>query len=204
MLFEDTYRILKAPSTGEFKDRGSKFYAYAFVVKTEADVKEHLLELRKKHYDARHHVYAYILGADKASWRANDDGEPSGSSGKPIHGQLLSYDLTNTLIVVVRYFGGTKLGIPGLINAYRSAAKDAIEQATIIEKKIEDIYELAFTYPDMNNVMRILKDEGISPLTTDFQIDCKLQFKARKQDSARIYDQFKAIHTLKITYLKTI
>lgn len=204
MLFEDTYRILKAPSTGEFKDRGSKFYAYAFVVKTEADVKEHLQELREKHYDARHHVYAYILGADKASWRANDDGEPSGSSGKPIHGQLLSYDLTNTLIVVVRYFGGTKLGIPGLINAYRSAAKDAIEQATIIEKKIEDIYELAFTYPDMNNVMRILKDEGISPLTTDFQIDCKLQFKARKQDSARIYDQFKAIHTLKITYLKTI
>lgn len=204
MLFEDTYRILKAPSTGEFKDRGSKFYAYAFVVKTEADVKEHLQELRKKHYDARHHVYAYILGADKASWRANDDGEPSGSSGKPIHGQLLSYDLTNTLIVVVRYFGGTKLGIPGLINAYRSAAKDAIEQATIIEKKIEDIYELAFSYPDMNNVMRILKDEGISPLTTDFQIDCKLQFKARKQDSVRIHDQFKAIHTLKITYLKTI
>ena len=204
MLFEDTYRMLKAPSTGEFKDRGSKFYAYAFVVKTEADVKEHLQELRKKHYDARHHVYAYILGADKASWRANDDGEPSGSSGKPIHGQLLSYDLTNTLIVVVRYFGGTKLGIPGLINAYRSAAKDAIEQGTIIEKKIEDIYELAFTYPDMNNVMRILKDEGISPSTTDFQIDCKLQFKARKKDSARIYDQFKAIHTLKITYLKTI
>jgi uncharacterized YigZ family protein len=196
--------MLSAPSSGEYKDRGSKFYAYAFVVRNEEDVKEHLQELRKKHYDARHHVYAYILGADKASWRANDDGEPSGSSGKPVHGQLLSFDLTNTLIVVVRYFGGTKLGIPGLINAYRSAAKEAIENGVIIEKKIEDIYELAFTYPDMNTVMRILKDEGISPLTTDFQIDCKLQFKARKNDSARIYDQFKAIHTLKITYIKTI
>lgn len=204
MLFEDTYRMLSQPSLGEFKDRGSKFYAYAFPVRKEEDIKMRLLELRKKHYDARHHVYAYILGADKASWRANDDGEPSGSSGKPVHGQLLSYDLTNTLIVVVRYFGGTKLGIPGLINAYRSAAKDAIEQANIIEKKIEDVYELAFTYPDMNVVMRILKDEGISPLTTDFQLDCKLQFKIRKQDSPRIYDQFKAIHTLKINYLRTI
>ncbi|MCD6178632.1 MAG: YigZ family protein [Bacteroidales bacterium] len=204
MLFEDTYRMLSQPSRGEFKDKGSKFYAYAFVVKTDSDIKEHLQELRKKHYDARHHAYAYILGVDKAGWRANDDGEPSGSSGKPIYGQLLSYDLTNTLIVVVRYFGGTKLGIPGLINAYRSAAKDAIEHANIIEKKIEDIYELTFTYPDMNNVMRILKDEGISPLMTDFQIDCRLQFKVRKQDSSRIYDKFKAIHTLKVTYIKTI
>lgn len=204
MLFEDTYKMLSKPSTGEFKDRGSKFYAYAFVVFTEDDIKQHLQELRKKHYDARHHVYAYILGADKASWRANDDGEPSGSSGKPIHGQLLSHDLTNTLIVVVRYFGGTKLGIPGLINAYRSAAKDAIENGVIIEKKIEDVYELSFTYPDMNTVMRILKEEGISPISADFQIDCKLQFKVRKQDSARLYDQYKAIHTLKITYIKTI
>lgn len=204
MLFEDTYKMLSQPSTGEFKDKGSKFFAYAFPVYTEEDIKLHLQDLRKKHYDARHHAYAYILGTDKAGWRANDDGEPSGSSGKPIHGQLLSYDLTNTLIVVVRYFGGTKLGIPGLINAYRSAAKDAIEQAVIIEKLIEDIYELTFTYPDMNDVMRILKEENINPLSTDFQIDCKLHFKIRKQDSARVYDQFKAIHTLKITYLKTI
>lgn len=204
MLFEDTYKMLSQASTGEFKMKGSKFYAFAFPVATEEDVKLHLLELRKIHYSARHHAYAYIIGADKSCWRANDDGEPSGSSGKPVHGQLLSYDLTNTLIVVVRYFGGTKLGIPGLINAYRSAAKDAIENASIIEKKIEDIYELAFLYADMNDVMKILKEENINPLTTDFQINCKLQFKVRKQDSTRIYDQFKAIHTLKITYLKTI
>lgn len=204
MLFEDTYKMLSKPSTGEFKDKGSKFYAYAFPVYTEDEVKSNLQELRKKHYDARHHAYAYLIGTDKSSWRANDDGEPSGSSGKPIHGQLLSYDLTNTLIVVVRYFGGTKLGIPGLINAYRSAAKDAIDQARIIEKKIQDIYELAFSYTDMNDVMRILKEENITPLATDFQIDCKLQFKVRKNDSSRIYDLFKAIHTLKITYLKTI
>lgn len=204
MLFEDTYRMIKKATTGEFKDRGSKFYAYAFPVLNEEDVKQHLQDLRQKHYDARHHVYAYIIGADKAQWRANDDGEPAGSSGKPVHGQLLSYDLTNTLIVVVRYFGGTKLGIPGLINAYRSAAKDAIENATIIEKQIKDIYEVKFGYPDMNVVMRILKEAGIEPLSTDFQIDCSLQFEVRKQDSARLYDQFKAIHTLKINYLKTI
>lgn len=204
MLFEDTYKMISEPSSGEYKDKGSKFIAYAFPVLNEEEVKEDLAELRKKHYDARHHAYAYIIGTDKSSWRANDDGEPSGSSGKPIHGQLLSYDLTNTLIVVVRYFGGTKLGIPGLINAYRSAAKEAIEAAEIIEKKIEDIYELSFEYPDMNTVMKILKDENISPLTTDFQINCKLQFNVRQQDSARIYDQFKAIHTLKIAYIKTI
>ncbi|MDA3905946.1 MAG: YigZ family protein [Bacteroidales bacterium] len=204
MLFEDTYKMLGQTSTGEFKDRGSKFFSYAFPVLNGDEVKNHLQDLRKKHYDARHHVYAYIIGVDKSNWRANDDGEPSGSSGKPIHGQLLSYDLTNTLIVVVRYFGGTKLGIRGLINAYRSAAKDAIEKADIIEKKIEDIYELEFSYQDMNTIMKILKDEDISPLSTDFQIDCKLQFKVRKQDSARLYDKFKAIHTLKIKYLKTI
>jgi uncharacterized YigZ family protein len=204
MLFEDTYKMIKQASAGEFKDKGSKFYAYAYPVSTEDDVKLHLADLRKKHYDARHHAYAYILGTDKSAWRANDDGEPSGSSGKPIYGQLLSFDLTNTLIVVVRYFGGTKLGIPGLISAYRSAAKEAINNTEIIEKKIQDIYELGFTYPDMNKVMRILKEEGISPLSTDFQIDCKLQFKIRKQDSGRVYDQFKAIHTIKINYIKTI
>lgn len=204
MLFDDTYRMLNQPSTGEYKERGSKFFAYAFPIISEEDVKLRLEELRQKHYVARHHAYAYIFGVDKAHWRINDDGEPSGSSGKPIHGQLLSFDLTNTLIVVVRYFGGTKLGIPGLINAYRSAAKDAIENAEIIEKKITDIYELNFSYVDMNIVMKILKEEGISPLSTDFQIDCKLQFPVRKLDSARIYDQFKAIHTLKITYVKTL
>jgi len=203
-MFSDTYKMLSLPSQGEFKDRGSKFYAYAFPIKDEEDIKNQLQELRKKHYDARHHAYAYILGVDKAAWRINDDGEPSGSSGKPIHGQLLSYDLTNTLIVVIRYFGGTKLGIPGLINAYRSAAQNAIDEGQIIIKKIEDVYELKFGYPDINTVMKILKDEGINPLTTDFQIDCKLQFKIRKKDSSRIYDQFKAIHTLKIDYIKTV
>lgn len=204
MLFEDSYRMLSEASSGEFKDKGSKFIAYAFPVLNEQDVKVQLQELRKKHFDARHHVFAYILGADKARWRINDDGEPAGSSGKPVHGQLLSFNLTNSLIVVVRYFGGTKLGIPGLINAYRAAAQAALEAAQIVEKKIEDIYELAFQYPEMNTVMRILKDENINPLSTDFQADCKLQFKIRKHDSERIYDQFKAIHTLKISYIKTI
>ncbi|MBN2236722.1 MAG: YigZ family protein [Bacteroidales bacterium] len=204
MLFEDSYKMILEPVTGEYKDRGSKFFAYAFPVLSEDCIKEHLVELRKKHYDARHHVYAYILNPDKSQWRANDDGEPSGSSGKPIYGQLLAFDLTNTLIVVIRYFGGTKLGIPGLINAYRSATKDALDQAEIIEKKIEDVYEVSFEYTDMNQVMKILKDINLEPIVTDFQISCKLQFKIRKNDSERIYEQFKAIHTLKINYVKTI
>lgn len=204
MLFEDTYKMIYSATTAEFKDKGSKFIAYSFLVHNEEEVKQHLLELRKIHYDARHHAYAYILGFDKLNWRANDDGEPSGSSGKPIYGQLLSFDLTNILVVVVRYFGGTKLGISGLINAYRSAAREALNATEIIEHRIEEVYEIAFSYADMNVVMRILKEAQLEPITTDFQIDCKLKFKVRKLDSSRIYEQFAAIHTLKIKYIETI
>ncbi|OYT17762.1 MAG: YigZ family protein [Bacteroidetes bacterium 4572_77] len=204
MLFEDTYQEIKGESEGFFKDKASKFYAHAFLVHNEQEVKEHLEALRKKYYDARHHCYAYVLHPDKSAYRMNDDGEPSGSSGRPIYGQLQSFDLTNVLIVVIRYFGGTKLGIPGLINAYKTAAKDALLNAEIVEKQIKDIYELHFQYPDMNIVMRYLKDENLQQMNQDFGIDCKLSFAVRKNDSERIYNKFKAVHTLKVKYLKTI
>jgi len=204
MLFEDTYKEISAPSVGFFKDRGSKFFAFAFPVWNEEDIKMHLEELRKKYYDARHHCYAWILNPDKSAYRMNDDGEPSSSAGRPIHGQLQSFDLTNTLVVVIRYFGGTKLGIPGLINAYKTATKDALSNAKVIEKKIQDVYQVHFTYPDMNIVMKILKDEELYQFDQDFGVDCKLKFSVRKNDSDRLFEMFRKIHTLKIKYIKTI
>lgn len=204
MLFEDTYIEINSPVEGFFKDRGSKFISHAFLVKNEDEIKNHLSDLRVKYYDARHHCYAWVLNPDKSAYRVNDDGEPSGSSGRPIHGQIQSFDLTNILVVVIRYFGGTKLGIPGLINAYKTATKDALSNAKLVQKYVKDIYKITFTYPDMNIVMRILKDENLEQFDQDFGIDCKLSFAVRKNESERIFLLFKKIHTIQIKYLKTI
>jgi len=204
MLFEDTYKQIQKPTEGFFKDKGSKFIAHSFLVKNEDEIKGHLQELRKKYYDARHHCYSWILNPDKSAYRINDDGEPSGSAGRPIHGQLLSYDLTNVLVVVIRYFGGTKLGIPGLINAYKTATKEALDAAVITELHVKDVYLVTFQYPDMNVVMKILKDEELKQFDQDFGMDCKLKFSVRKLESVRVFEKFKSIHTLKIKYLKTI
>ena len=162
-MFDDTYKTLAAPAEGIYKEKGSKFLAFAYPVHTVEEVKVHLEQLRKDYFDARHHCYAYILGPRKDAFRANDDGEPSGTGGRPIHGQLLSADLTDTLIVVVRYFGGILLGASGLANAYKTAARDAIDHATIIEKTIDCCYRLSFAYEGMNDVMRILKDYDLKP-----------------------------------------
>lgn len=204
MLFEDTYQEISEPSEGLFKDRGSKFFAHAYPVWSEDDIKLALDELKKKYYDARHHCYSWVLHPDKSAYRMNDDGEPSSTAGRPIYGQLQSYNLTNILVVVVRYFGGTKLGVPGLINAYKTAAKEALENAEIIEKLIKDVYQVEFAYPDMNIVMKILKDEELDQFEQDFGIDCKLKFSVRKTDSERVFEMFKKIHTIKIKYIKTI
>ncbi len=204
MLFEDTYKTIKSPAEGLFKDRGSKFIAKAYPVSTEAEIKELLQELRKEYYDARHHCYAYIIGADKSAYRVNDDGEPSGSSGKPIHGQLLSHDLTNTLVVVIRYFGGTKLGIPGLINAYRTATKDALQNAEIITKTVNDVYEIEYDYPVMNDVMKIMKDDNLKQMETEFELKCRIVFSVRKGDSNQIYEKLTKIQELKIKFLRTV
>ncbi|MCD6112679.1 MAG: YigZ family protein [Bacteroidales bacterium] len=203
MLFEDTYKTIEKRTQGYFKDRGSKFYAFAYPVTTEEEIKTILQELRKEYHDARHHCYAYILGFDKSAYRMNDDGEPSGTSGKPIYGQLLSHDLTNTLVVVIRYFGGTKLGIPGLINAYKTATKDALSKNNIITKTVNDVYEIHFEYTDMNNVMKIIKEEKIALISNDYQMDCKIVFSVRKNNTNRVYEKFKKIKGLKIKFLHT-
>lgn len=203
MLFEDTYKTIEQVSEGLFKDRGSKFIARAFHVESEEDVKSNLEQLRKEFYDARHHCYAYQLGFDKSAYRVNDDGEPSGTAGRPIFGQLQSFDLTNILIVVIRYFGGTKLGVPGLINAYRSAAKEAIESNTILTKTIDEVYKIQYPYPAMNEVMKIMKDHKLSQFDQVFEMDCELKFIVRKGESNFIYDKLTKIKDLKITYLRT-
>jgi uncharacterized YigZ family protein len=204
MLFEDTYYEIGNSTEGLFKAKGSKFIAHAFNVRTEDDVKKHLEDLRKIYYDARHHCYSYVLNPDKSAFRINDDGEPSGSAGRPIHGQIQSYDLTNILVVVIRYFGGTKLGIPGLIEAYKESTKDALQKAKITKLYVKDVYSVSFQYPDMNIVMRYLKDEELKPFDQDFGVDCKLYFSIRKQESNRVFEKFKSVHTLKVKYEKTI
>lgn len=187
-MFDDTYKTLKEASQGLYKEKGSKFLAFAFPVRNTDDIKSHLEQLRKDYFDARHHCYAYILGPNKEAWRANDDGEPSGTGGRPIYGQLLSAELTDTLIVVVRYFGGILLGASGLANAYKTAARDAIDHAEIIEKTIDVHYRLHFEYAAMNDVMRIVKDFGLVPRNQDFNLDCRLDVEVRQSLSVRFYD----------------
>lgn len=187
---EDLYKTIELPTEGLFKDKGSKFIAYAYPVFTEDEIKEHLHRIKKEHFSARHHCYAWRLGADKDRFRANDDGEPSSSAGKPILGQIQSFDLTNILIVVVRYFGGTLLGVSGLIYAYRAAAKDAIENANLIEKTVKDFLNIDFGYESMNEVMKVFKDEHLPQTETDFDTQCSIKTSIRLSDSKRIQDLF--------------
>ena len=198
-MFDDTYRTLAAPSEGLYKEKGSKFLAFAYPVRTLDEVKAHLEQLRKDYFDARHHCYAYILGPRKDAFRANDDGEPSGTGGRPIHGQLLSADLTDTLIVVVRYFGGILLGASGLANAYKTAARDAIDHATIVERTIDVRYRLAFAYEAMNDVMRLLKDYDLKPLNPQYDLRCSLEVSIRQSESVRFYDAVADLRTVEIT-----
>ena len=203
-MLDYNYQEIKSPTRGTYKEKGSKFIAYAFAVYSEEQVKEKLKEIAALENTARHHCYAYILHPDKSDQRANDDGEPSSTAGKPILRQILSNDLTNTLIVVARYFGGIKLGVPGLIHAYKTAAADAISQATIIKKTIQEEYEVSFKYPQMNNVMRIVKEHALEVIITDFQIECKLIFAVAKNKASIIVNTFQQNHELTIKYLKTI
>lgn len=175
----DTYRSIAAPSKGIYKELGSKFLAFAYPVETEEAAKKILEEVRKEYFDARHHCYAWRLGRTGEPWRMNDDGEPSSTAGRPIHGQLLSNELSDILVVVVRYFGGTKLGVPGLIRAYRSATQDAIANAEIIEKVAGETLTVTFDYLQMNDVMKVLKDMDITPLNQQFDLRCTLTARVR-------------------------
>lgn len=200
-MFDDTYRTIAGPAEGLYKEKGSKFLAFAYPVSTLDQVKAHLDQLRKDYFDARHHCYAYILGPRKDAFRANDDGEPSGTGGRPIHGQLISADLTDTLIVVVRYFGGVLLGASGLASAYKTAARDAIDHATIIEKTIDARYRLRFKYEAMNDVMRLLKDFDIKPMGQQFDLECSLEVLVRQSLSVRLYDALHDLRTVDIEVL---
>ena len=178
---EDTYRTIAAPSEGLYKEKGSKFIALAYPVYSEEEVKEILSGLRKQYFDARHHCYAYSLGADKSRFRANDDGEPNHSAGDPILGQIRSANLSNILIVVVRYFGGTKLGVSGLINAYKTAAAEAIASATIEEKHETALLHVHFAYPQMNAVMSLVKEYELGVREQRFELDCRLTLEVRRK-----------------------
>ena len=202
-MLDDTYKTITSPAEGIYKEKGSKFLAFAIPVVSEAEVKENVERLKKEYYDARHHCYAYILGHDKAVYRANDDGEPSGTAGRPIYGQLLSKDITNTLVVVVRYFGGIKLGVSGLITAYKAATKDALDNAEIIEKTVNEVYRVEFEYPLMNDVMRLLKDENLDQFNQRFEMNCSLDFSVRKSKSARVTDAFSKIRGVTLSFVRT-
>jgi uncharacterized YigZ family protein len=201
MLFDDTYRTISSSSRGIYKEKGSKFIALAFPVSSEEDVKMQLTALRKEYHDARHHCYAYCLGYDKSAWRVNDDGEPSGTAGKPIFGQIQSLDLTYILIVVIRYFGGIKLGIPGLINAYRTAAREALSHALIVTRTVDEIYEVCFEYPSMNDVMKILKDEQADILIQEFENTCKIRFSIRRSSGMTITGRLQKIQGITTVFL---
>ena len=200
-MFDDTYHTIAGPAEGLYKEKGSKFLAFAFPVRSVEEVKQHLDRLRKEYFDARHHCYAYILGPRKDAYRVNDDGEPSGTGGRPIHGQLLSADLTDTLIVVVRYFGGILLGASGLANAYKAAARDAIGHADVVEKTIDVIYRLHFEYALMNDVMRMLKELGVQPRNQEFNLDCRMDVSVRQSQSVRVYDALSKLYGLGIEVL---
>ncbi|MDX5436599.1 MAG: YigZ family protein [Pontibacter sp.] len=177
---QDTYRTIEAPTEGLYKEKGSKFIALAYPAYTEDEVKDILAEVKKKYYDARHHCYAYVLGADKSRYRANDDGEPNHSAGDPILGQIRSADLSNVLVIVVRYFVGTKLGVSGLITAYKAATADALAQATIIEKHETILLQAHYAYPQMNDVMSLVKEYDLPVRDQQFELDCKLTLEVRK------------------------
>ncbi len=201
---KDTYLTISKPSEGIFKDKGSKFLAFAYSVYSEEEIKEILKKLRKEEHNARHHCYAYRLGTDKKTYRANDDGEPSNSAGKPILGQIQAKNLTNILIVVVRYFGGTLLGIGGLINAYRSAAADALNNAEIITKTEDAQFEITYDYAAMNDVMKIIKDEKLEHIIKQDGMSCCVSLSIRKSHTERIIERLKKIGTVKVKFIQTV
>lgn len=195
----DTFLTIQTPSEGYYTEKRSKFLAFAFPVSSVEQVKEILAEYQKKYYDARHVCYAYMLGPERTQFRANDNGEPSGTAGKPILGQINSNNLTDILILVVRYFGGVKLGTGGLIVAYRLAAADAIANATIIEKKVELTVAFSFEYPFMNDVMRIVKEENPNVLSQSFDNDCTMTLSIRKDSMPKLRARLEKVTSLKFT-----
>ncbi|MGB0891736.1 MAG: IMPACT family protein [Flavobacteriaceae bacterium] len=200
---KDTYKTIDVASEEIlFKDRNSKFFGYAFPVLNEEDVKEALERLKKQHHSARHFCYAWQFGTDKIRFRANDDGEPSNSAGMPIYGQIQTFDVTNVLIVSVRYFGGTKLGVGGLINAYRTSAQLALEASKILEKTIDVQYQLKFGYDLMNKVQRVIKEKQLQIVNQKLELDCEYIISVRKKDAEAIFQIFENLYKVDIKELE--
>ncbi|QXP78356.1 YigZ family protein [Winogradskyella sp. HaHa_3_26] len=188
---DDIYKTITKPAQGElFKDKNSKFYGFAFPVTNEEQIKQHLEAVKKEHYAARHWCYAYQIGTETIQYRANDDGEPNNSAGMPIYGQIQSFEVTNILIIVVRYYGGVKLGVGGLINAYRTGAQLALEASKIVERTINKEFQLQFEYKNMSKVMRILKENDVEITNQKLELDCLLEISVRKNHSSKISDLF--------------
>lgn len=199
MSTTDTYKtIAEASSEVLYKEKNSKFYGYAFPVTSEEEIKIHLDQLKKEHFSARHWCYAWQLGTTKIQYRANDDGEPNNSAGMPIYGQIQSFNVTNILIVVVRYFGGVKLGVGGLISAYREAAKMALEISPIIEKTIDVHFKVIFDYKNMNKVMRIIKEKNLDIVNQKMEENCEIVISTRKKNAEVIFDIFSSLFEVEI------
>lgn len=196
---KDTYKTIAFASYEIlFKEKNSKFFGYAFPVITEEEIKTHLENLRKKHHGAGHFCYAFQIGTDQIQYRANDDGEPSNSAGMPIYGQIQSFDLTNVLVVVVRFFGGVKLGVGGLISAYKTSAQLALEASEIIEKTIDIHFTLSFDYKNMNKVMRIIKEKNLEIISQTMNESCAIEIATRKKNAEVIFDIFNDFHGIDI------
>lgn len=196
----DTYKTLALPSEETlFKEKNSKFFGYAFPIANEDDVKTILENLKKQHHSARHWCYAFQVGTDKIHYRANDDGEPNNSAGMPIYGQIQSFEVTNVLVVVVRYFGGVKLGVGGLISAYKTSAQMALEASDIIEKTIDIYYTLKFGYQNMNKVMRIIKEKNLTIVSQKMEMDCEIVISTRKKNASTVLEAFTNLYEIKIS-----
>lgn len=202
-LRDDVYRTIERPAQGVFRDKGSKFIAYAEPFFEEESLKDVLAEIKLLHPKARHHCWAYRITPDRSVFRVNDDGEPSGSAGRPILNVLLSLEVTNIIVIVVRYFGGTLLGVPGLINAYKSATQDALSEASIIEKTLDDIYSVSFDYLQMNEVMRTVKENELEVIAQEFDNRCEITLAIRKLQVEQVVGKLNSLSGVTIKYLRT-
>ena len=199
MEIKDTFKTIASPSTEIlFKEKNSKFFGYAFPVTTEAQIKSYLERLRKQHFGAGHFCYAFQLGTETIYFRANDDGEPSNSAGMPIYGQIQSFELTNVLVIVVRFFGGVKLGVGGLISAYKTTAQLALEESEIIEKTINVHFQIFFDYKNMNKVMRVIKEKKLEIISQQMKEGCQIEIATRKKNAEIIFDTFTNLFEVEI------
>ena len=197
MLFDDTYKTIQELSEGVYRDKGSKFIAYLYPINSENDLKDIIVALKAEHPKARHHCWALRLSPDRTVFRLNDDGEPSGTAGRPILNTLLSNELTNILAVVVRYFGGTLLGVPGLINAYKSATVEAVKNAKIIEKTVNSVFRIEFGHPQMNEVMKIVKEEDLKISNQNFDLNCSFSLEIRQSQVNKVIGRLEKVEGLR-------